>query len=256
MNKSTETNETIRVELLARTIIKIAHGRDNEGKPVYFKESDALKAGSKKIYKDADGETIPNGYILLSPQNRIYHIKRKNAPLADLIRNHEACFGSQFGSTNSLFKVYDPIEDKKKELDLYNKQQMAHQVFLKASPSDINDLCVYLGHPENSDLSKKKLYEMSSNNPELFLQNFSKPTIGKLGDFYSAPLLNAVKVEALIKRAMSLNVILIDENMNLVFEGTKLGANLRLTIENLLDDSKDGMSKFVVLIKDKIAKNV
>ena len=50
MNKSTETNETIRVELLARTIIKIAHGRDNEGKPVYFKESDALKAGSKKIY--------------------------------------------------------------------------------------------------------------------------------------------------------------------------------------------------------------
>jgi len=259
MNKLEQNNEPIRLELLSRTTIKISHGRDAQGKPVYFKVADALRSesGSKKSYVDSEGESIPNGYILLSPNSRIYQIPRKEAHLAELLKNHEACHGSKFGSANSLFKVYDPLEDKKAELELYNKQQMAQQVFLKANANDINDLCVYLGHPDNNDLSKKKIYEMSINNPVLFLQNFGKPTVAKADDFYSAPLLGAIKTEALLKRALQANVVLVNEEGALVFEGTKLGANLRLSIENLLNNDKDGMSKFTVLIKDKMTnKNV
>lgn len=255
MNEQKMEEMPIRLELLARTIIKISHGRDEKGNPVYFNPKDAEKVKSKRLYLDSNGEPLPNGYILLSPSSRIFSIKRENANLAELLKNHEACYGSHFGSQNSLFKIFDPLEDKKKEIEAFNKKKISQQVFFSCSQSDLSDLYVYFGYNDDVDIAKTKIYALSTDNPDAFLKLFEKPTVKTASAFYNATLLDSIKVEANVRRGLKQRIITLDDNKNLIFEGIKLGSNIQLTVENLKNDSKDGLSKTYVLIKDKLNKN-
>ena len=255
MNEQKMNELPIRLELLARTIIKISHGRDEKGKVVYFNPKDADKVKSNRLFLDSNGEPLANGHILLSPASRVFTIKREDAKLAELLKNHEACYESPFGTQNSLFKIFDPLEDKKKEMESFNKKRISQQVFFSCTASDLSDLYVYFGYNDDLDIAKTNIYALSTDNPDAFLRLFEKATVKTANGFYASTLLEAIKVEANVRRGIKAKVIKIDDNGNLVFEGTKLGANIQLAVENLKSDNKDGLSKTYVLIKDKLNKN-
>lgn len=247
-------SDVVRFELLGGSF-KTDYGRDKNKQKVYFDFKKAARQGVREEQVLRYKSGMPIGSVELSTNGqRVLIVDKEESEFIEALKNHEMCLQSPFKSDHAKIRFVDDDEVRAKTGDTLKLKKKATLVWINADEKDKLDFYTIMGYGGDEVLADEKALDYASKNPDKFLDFFTDPENN--GGVTKAKLRDKYKVEAILKRATSKRIVVVDAG-SYKFEGKILGSSLSNAVNNLLNNNKgddNALAYVLPLILDKLKK--
>lgn len=225
-----------------------------DGKPIYLEETqDMTEAQKRRVVRDSVGLPIGKRTVTSS-----WGIKSTETALLEALKAHPFCDKNPKCS-KPQFLLIDHFEEQEKEEAFAFSRFRLQEAILKIDTMDLKGFCLVVGGIEFND---KKLSSVKSKVQNRFITNTK--TINQFFEYFdvsetengikSIALKAQYKMEALVIAALDKGALKSEKGTGTIsFKDNVIGLNVQDAALHLLDNSKDGKSKFLPQIKSALS---